>query len=211
MHHPSPFQLKGEVLHGVMHALGVLHEHNRIDRDDHLVAQWSRLSRDALDFFVLDRPQFVSTFGTWFDFGTIMMYSPSVCVLYSLSVVTGVKCDDESAYFCLRLVSQMLTIEASFERMHPKSIRRSVNTNASRVSMRTYCVARMFCCSQGTFFDRLPLLLRNNECSSDGCSDHGDGLCGYFVTRAVCSSKWSWAWMLRLCLSQVLQARLRTV
>jgi len=71
-------QVTGAVLHGLMHVLGVVHEHNRLDRDDHLVIEWSKLSPEDLGYFVLDRPQYVSTFGTPFDFSSIMMYPPSV-------------------------------------------------------------------------------------------------------------------------------------
>jgi len=72
--------VKGEILHGLLHALGVVHEHNRLDRDDHMVVEWSKLSPRGLGYFLLDRPQFVSTFGTPFDFGSIMMYPQSIGV-----------------------------------------------------------------------------------------------------------------------------------
>jgi len=73
------FQIKGEVLHGLMHVLGVVHEHNRVDRDEHIAIQWSKLAPEFFGFFVLDRPEFVSTFGTPFDLSSITMYPQSVC------------------------------------------------------------------------------------------------------------------------------------
>ncbi len=73
------FQIKGEVLHGLMHVLGVVHEHNRVDRDEHIAIQWSKLVPEFFGFFALDRPEFVSTFGTPFDLSSITMYPQSVC------------------------------------------------------------------------------------------------------------------------------------
>jgi len=71
-------QMKGELLHAIMHTLGAVHEHNRADRSDHLVINWSKLSPDTLDYFVFDRHHSVLTFGTPFDFGSIMTYPSTV-------------------------------------------------------------------------------------------------------------------------------------
>lgn len=66
-----------EILHEIMHALGFIHEHSRLDRDRYLAIDWNNVQPDK-------EMQFWLTPATWneallqrpFDLHSVMMYPP---------------------------------------------------------------------------------------------------------------------------------------
>jgi hypothetical protein len=69
---------KGELMHGLMHVLGVSHEYSRIDRDDYISIHWAKLKPKYIDFFGVDQPKYQTTYGTKFDFDSIMFYQGKI-------------------------------------------------------------------------------------------------------------------------------------
>jgi len=70
--------VKGNAIHAILHSMGVGHHHNRVDREKYLTMVWLNVDLQHMDYFVVQDPQIFSTFGTPFDIGSIMNYSPTI-------------------------------------------------------------------------------------------------------------------------------------
>ena len=69
---------KGEVVHELMHALGLIHEHSRFDRDDYVEVNWEAIEPGKeLQFSKL--PEFSAEIYTRlpFDYTSILIYAPT--------------------------------------------------------------------------------------------------------------------------------------
>uniref|UniRef100_A0A0K0F050 Metalloendopeptidase n=1 Tax=Strongyloides venezuelensis TaxID=75913 RepID=A0A0K0F050_STRVS len=67
---------KGYVLHEVGHALGLLHEQCRADRDKYVNIDFWNLSKDRYVNFIIPNDKIYRSFSTQYDFGSIMQYGP---------------------------------------------------------------------------------------------------------------------------------------
>ncbi|WP_299462701.1 M12 family metallopeptidase [uncultured Microscilla sp.] len=65
----------GTTIHEIGHAVGLLHEQSRIDRDNHITIHWDRIKHGKKGNFNL-RTDDASEYGTAFDFSSVMMYHP---------------------------------------------------------------------------------------------------------------------------------------
>ncbi|XP_023242948.1 zinc metalloproteinase nas-6-like [Centruroides sculpturatus] len=63
----------GVILHEILHALGFYHEHNRPDRDDHLIIYWDNIDKGYLRDFTLLHPSATTIYND-FDPYSIMIY-----------------------------------------------------------------------------------------------------------------------------------------
>jgi hypothetical protein len=69
----------GSALHEIGHALGLLHEHQRADRDDHVVINEENVrDQQLLDTNFQKFVEHVSDFGLPYDYGSIMHYPTTV-------------------------------------------------------------------------------------------------------------------------------------
>ncbi|KAI6195105.1 Metalloendopeptidase [Aphelenchoides besseyi] len=66
----------GVVIHETLHALGVNHEHLRIDRDKYISMNWDNINPQYFDYFAVSDPLSYTSYGVPFDFESIMMYGP---------------------------------------------------------------------------------------------------------------------------------------
>ncbi|CAI4224895.1 unnamed protein product [Auanema sp. JU1783] len=66
---------RGVAIHETMHALGVNHQHLRMDRDQHLTIDWSNINPQHYDYFVVADSKLYTTYGVKYDYGSIMHYN----------------------------------------------------------------------------------------------------------------------------------------
>lgn len=62
------------VIHEFMHALGVFHEHQRYDRDNHIKVLQENIMPDALSQYEKESAAEMTTLGEAYDYGSIMHY-----------------------------------------------------------------------------------------------------------------------------------------
>lgn len=66
----------GLVMHEILHALGFNHMHTHTDRDKFIKIYWDNISEKMKKNFAKHRADKVSSFGTKYDFFSIMHYPP---------------------------------------------------------------------------------------------------------------------------------------
>lgn len=74
--------IQGAIRHNILHSLGALHEHNRVERDDHVSVDWNNIDPQHWDLF--DGRPYVRTFSSYgvpYDFHSIMHYSSTAGAL----------------------------------------------------------------------------------------------------------------------------------
>ncbi|XP_068115998.1 hatching enzyme 1.2-like [Hyperolius riggenbachi] len=64
----------GVIQHELMHAMGFLHEHTRIDRDQYLHINWQYISPGDKPAMELDNPEKADTHGIPYDYSSVMHY-----------------------------------------------------------------------------------------------------------------------------------------
>jgi astacin len=64
----------GVAIHETMHALGVNHHHLRGDRDEHIKMEWDNVNPQFYDYFAIADSSKFTTYGTPYDFASIMHY-----------------------------------------------------------------------------------------------------------------------------------------
>ncbi|PAV77659.1 hypothetical protein WR25_15644 [Diploscapter pachys] len=64
----------GVIIHETLHALGIEHTHQRVDRDDFIEIVWNRINPQLIDTFVHADNNIYSTYGVQYDFDSIMQY-----------------------------------------------------------------------------------------------------------------------------------------
>ena len=75
----------GYAVHEIGHALGLLHEHQRPDRDDHVYINEENIyDQDTIDRNFQRHVEHVSDFGLPYDYASIMQYPSSVSTLCSI-------------------------------------------------------------------------------------------------------------------------------
>ena len=60
------------------HALGLIHEHQRPDRDEHVKIIWRRVVSDKLHAFTKYANETINYYNTPYDFSSVMHYEPEV-------------------------------------------------------------------------------------------------------------------------------------
>ena len=66
----------GTPIHEILHALGMVHEQCRPDRDDYVEIIFANIRTDALGNFETNRESYTNN--VWYDYGSVMHYSPGV-------------------------------------------------------------------------------------------------------------------------------------
>lgn len=66
---------RGVALHETLHALGLNHQHLRMDRDQHITVDWSNINPQHYDYFVVADSKLYTTYGVKYDYGSIMHYN----------------------------------------------------------------------------------------------------------------------------------------
>jgi hypothetical protein len=67
-----------EILHELLHALGLIHEHSRMDRDNYVDVVWENIDeRYKVQFSMVPEKLMERVKGTAFDFQSIMLYAPN--------------------------------------------------------------------------------------------------------------------------------------
>lgn len=72
---PGCVQKVGTVIHELLHAIGFLHEQNRDDRDGFVRVNTNNIKRDYESNFDKARPGETNSFGTEYDYGSVLHYS----------------------------------------------------------------------------------------------------------------------------------------
>ncbi|KAF1747218.1 hypothetical protein GCK72_023680 [Caenorhabditis remanei] len=66
---------RGIAVHETMHALGVNHQHLRMDRDKHIRIDWSNINPQQYDAFVVADSKMYTTYGVKYAYDSIMHYN----------------------------------------------------------------------------------------------------------------------------------------
>ncbi|EPB71755.1 astacin [Ancylostoma ceylanicum] len=66
---------RGVALHETLHALGLNHQHLRMDRDQHITLDWSNINPQHFDYFAVADSKLFTTYGIKYDYGSIMHYN----------------------------------------------------------------------------------------------------------------------------------------
>lgn len=64
------------VLHEIGHAIGLLHEHTRPDRDNYVDVLYDNIYRGFRDQFEIEDPELLDTLGIGYDYNSVMHYRP---------------------------------------------------------------------------------------------------------------------------------------
>ncbi|XP_064632683.1 zinc metalloproteinase dpy-31-like [Lineus longissimus] len=64
---------RGIMIHELGHTVGFIHEHNRPDRDEHVIIQWEKIKVKPEDY-IKKSNMLINTFGVPYDFRSIMQY-----------------------------------------------------------------------------------------------------------------------------------------
>lgn len=67
--------LIGTILHEILHALGFLHEQNRVDRDKHIKINYDNIKADMFDNFKKVPEALTSAFNVTYDYDSVVHYS----------------------------------------------------------------------------------------------------------------------------------------
>ena len=68
----------GTIYHEIMHALGVIHEQERPDRDDHVFIDYDNMMDGAKSQFEKARRGSINYYGVPYDFSSLMHYGFTV-------------------------------------------------------------------------------------------------------------------------------------
>ncbi|XP_063225428.1 zinc metalloproteinase nas-14-like [Bacillus rossius redtenbacheri] len=71
---PECLQQAGVIQHELLHALGLMHEQARPDRDGHVRVLWENIHPDYKSDFEKAPEEYVSTYGVPYDYASIMHY-----------------------------------------------------------------------------------------------------------------------------------------
>jgi hypothetical protein len=66
---------KGTAIHEIGHAMGLMHEQTRIDRDNHIIIKWNNINSSRHSDFYKAHSGYYQDFW-YFDFNSIMLYPP---------------------------------------------------------------------------------------------------------------------------------------
>ncbi|CAI2353544.1 unnamed protein product [Caenorhabditis sp. 36 PRJEB53466] len=66
---------RGVAMHETMHALGVSHQHLRLDRDKHIKIDWSNIDPQHYDTFAIADAKLYTSYGTKYAYDSIMHYN----------------------------------------------------------------------------------------------------------------------------------------
>nr|XP_006811316.1 PREDICTED: zinc metalloproteinase nas-15-like [Saccoglossus kowalevskii] len=77
---------EGIIQHEFMHAIGLIHEQSRYDRDDHITINWANIKENYIDNFDMVLPFFLDVQGTAYDYGSLMHYG-----LYDFAIDTNIR------------------------------------------------------------------------------------------------------------------------
>lgn len=70
---------KSSIIHEILHAVGFIHEHQRVDRDDHIIVHWENIQKDMLfNFTKLPESWLPQSWADYWDFAynSVMNYEP---------------------------------------------------------------------------------------------------------------------------------------
>ena len=78
---------RGNIIHEIGHALGLLHEHTRFDRDQFVTINWSRIQSGKSGNFVIPDAEDADDAGAY-DYGSIMHYPTTAFSINGLATIT---------------------------------------------------------------------------------------------------------------------------
>ncbi|EDO37770.1 predicted protein, partial [Nematostella vectensis] len=82
---------KGTAAHEIGHALGFYHEQSRPDRDNYVTVHWDNIKTDSKHNFNKYSADRINTFGTPYDFGSLMHYGTNYFSVNGRATITPKK------------------------------------------------------------------------------------------------------------------------
>ncbi|CAG0904413.1 unnamed protein product [Cyprideis torosa] len=79
----------GTPIHELMHAIGFFHEHNRPDRDNFVTIHWDQIYSDYQYAFYKRESYEVNSFGSPYDYGSVMHYEDWAFQIGTLPTITS--------------------------------------------------------------------------------------------------------------------------
>lgn len=86
----------GTPMHELMHALGVFHEHTRPDRNTYIDVHWDNIEQKSWPNFQNNLTAKTSTYGTKYDYGSLMHYSSTSFSTNGKKTITAKQSGGES-------------------------------------------------------------------------------------------------------------------
>jgi Astacin (Peptidase family M12A) len=102
---PGCFDKLGTVVHELMHAIGMHHEHNRFDRDQFIIVVKKNIKPGKEQNFDKNDNTTSSVFGLPYDFGSVMHYSRGADAKKSGLFTIVPKVSTTKSNFCLPVLS----------------------------------------------------------------------------------------------------------
>lgn len=81
----------GTILHEIGHAIGLLHEHTRPDRDDYIDVVYENIPNGVEREFAIQDLASVDTLGAGYDYNSVMHYEPNE---FGINSTTTIVADD---------------------------------------------------------------------------------------------------------------------
>lgn len=92
----------GTPAHELGHAIGLIHEQSREDRDNYLTINWENIMTGLESQFDMNFAPFHVDMGVRYDYGSIMQYTTNVSLYVTIWILQGVICQTG----CMGLVNE---------------------------------------------------------------------------------------------------------
>ncbi|EYC01277.1 hypothetical protein Y032_0108g18 [Ancylostoma ceylanicum] len=124
---------RGVALHETLHALGIAHQHVRMDRDQHITLDWSNINPQQYDSFAVSDSKMFTTYGVKYDYGSIMHYNAYTAAVNLAKPTMIPKVDPEKNLAILGQRDAMSDTDiAIVKKMYCTPVQRLIGSNGCR-------------------------------------------------------------------------------